>query len=106
MKQAITRPVLTWLRREARKGVAVGALCTGAQALAQAGLLGGQRCTIHWENRDSFAEDFPDIELTQNMFRHRPGPVYGGGRARPTDLMLKLIAGGTGRAGERWWPTR
>ena len=63
VKQAISRPVLTWLRREARRGLAIGAVCTGAQVIAQAGLLDGRRCTIHWENRDSFEEDFPDIDL-------------------------------------------
>ena len=35
VKAAITRPVLTWLRREARRGLAVGAVCTGAQVIAR-----------------------------------------------------------------------
>lgn len=92
VKQAITRPVLTWLRRESRRGMAVGAVCTGAQALAQAGLLDGRRCTIHWENRDSFEEDFPEIRLTQNIYVIDQNRYTAAGGAAATDLMLKLIA--------------
>jgi transcriptional regulator GlxA family with amidase domain len=92
VKQAITRPVLTWLRREARRGIAIGAVCTGAQVIAQAGLLEGRRCTIHWENRDSFEEDFPDIELTPNVYVVDRDRYTAAGGAASTDLMLKLIA--------------
>jgi transcriptional regulator GlxA family with amidase domain len=92
VKQAITRSVLTWLRREARRGIAIGAVCTGAQVIAQAGLLDGRRCTIHWENRDSFEEDFPDIELTSNVYVIDRDRYTAAGGAASTDLMLKLIA--------------
>ncbi len=92
VKQAISRPVLTWLRRESRKGLAIGALCTGAQVIAQAGLLDGRRCTIHWENRDSFEEDFPEIDLTQNIYVIDRDRYTAAGGTASTDLMLKLIA--------------
>jgi transcriptional regulator GlxA family with amidase domain len=84
--------VLTWLRREARRGLAVGALCTGAQVVAQAGLLDGRRCTIHWENRDGFEEDFPEIDLSQNIFVIDRDRYSAAGGTASTDLMLKLIA--------------
>ncbi len=92
VKRAITRPVLTWLRREARRGLAIGAVCTGAQVLAAAGLLDGRRCTIHWENRDSFEEDFPDIELTGKVYVIDRDRYTAAGGAASTDLMLSLIA--------------
>lgn len=92
VKQAITRPILTWLRREARRGLAVGAVCTGAQVLAQAGLLDGRRCTIHWENRDGFEEDFPEIALTQNVYVIDRDRFTAAGGAASTDLMLALVA--------------
>jgi transcriptional regulator GlxA family with amidase domain len=92
VKQAISRPVLTWLRRQARKGLAIGAVCTGAQVIAEAGLLDGRRCTIHWENRDSFEEDFPEIELTPNVYVIDRDRFTAAGGAASTDLMLKLIA--------------
>ena len=93
MKQAISRPVLTWLRREARRGLAVGAVCTGAQVIAEAGLLDGRRCTIHWENRDSFEEDFPEIDLSPNVYVIDRDRYTAAGGTASTDLMLKLIAG-------------
>ena len=92
VKQAISRPILTWLRREARRGIPVGAVCTGAQVIAQAGLLDGRRCTIHWENRDSFEEDFPDIELLPNVYVVDRDRWTAAGGAASADLMLKLIA--------------
>ena len=66
--QASTRPVLGWLRREARRGVGIGGLCTGAWTLAKAGLLDGRKCTIHWENHDSFAEEFDEVELSKAVY--------------------------------------
>lgn len=92
VKQATTRPVLTWLRREARRGLAIGALCTGAYVVAEAGLLDGRRCTIHWENRDSFEEDFPEIDLAQNIYVIDRDRYTAAGGAASIDLMLKLIA--------------
>ena len=92
IKHSATKPILTWLRREARKGQVIGAICTGAQILAQAGLLEGKRATIHWDNRDSFAEDFPEVELTQQVYAIDGNRITSSGGTTPSDLMLKLIA--------------
>jgi AraC family transcriptional regulator, glycine betaine-responsive activator len=37
VQQATTKPILNWLRREARRGVAIGGLCTAAYTVAKAG---------------------------------------------------------------------
>ncbi len=92
VKSSISRAVLSWLRRESRRVVAVGAVCTGAQAIAQAGLLEGRRCTIHWENRDSFEEDFPEIELSPHIYVVDHNRYTAAGGTASTDLMLRLIA--------------
>ncbi|MEM8870039.1 MAG: GlxA family transcriptional regulator, partial [Pseudomonadota bacterium] len=92
IKQSITKPILTWLRRESRKGMTVGAICTGAQVLATAGLLDGRRATIHWDNRDSFAEDFPEVELTQQVYVLDGNRITSSGGTTPSDLILKLIS--------------
>jgi AraC family transcriptional regulator, glycine betaine-responsive activator len=91
VRDAATRPVLAWLRRESRRVGAVGALCTGAQVLAQAGLLDDRRCTIHWENRNSFEEEFPEIELTQNVYVIDRNRYTAAGGTAATDLMIRLI---------------
>ena len=68
VQQATTKRLLNWLRREARRGLQVGGLCTAAYALAKAGLLDNKRATIHWENHDSFSEEFLEVELTKSVF--------------------------------------
>ena len=63
-----TKGVLNWLRKSSRKGAVMGGLCTGAHALAAAGLLDNKRATIHWENRDGFLEQFEETTLTKSVF--------------------------------------
>lgn len=90
--QATTRPLLAWLRRESRRGVAIAALCTGAHALAKAGLLDGKKATIHWENRDGFAEAFDNVELTSRIYVIDGDRMTAAGGLASADLMLRLIA--------------
>ena len=89
---ATTKPILNWLRREARHGAAIGGLCTGAWAIARAGLLEGKRATIHWENQDSFQEEFEDLTLTKSVFVIDGNRMSSSGGISSIDLMLKIIA--------------
>ena len=91
-----TKKVISWLRREARKGLKIGGLCTAAFTLAKAGLLDGKRATIHWENQDSFAEEFDEVNLTKSVFVVDGGRMTTAGGTSSIDLMLKLIAGDHG----------
>ena len=92
VQAATTKRVLGWLRREARKGVTMGGLCTAAYTLAKAGLLDDKKATIHWENQDSFAEDFQDVVLTKSVFVVDGNRLTTAGGTSSIDLMLKLIA--------------
>lgn len=92
-----TRGALTWLRKQTRRGVAVGALCTGAYVLAKAGLLGASRCTIHWENRESFREEFPDLDLTNRYFERDGARWTCAGGTASADMMLHMITEDQGR---------
>ena len=66
---------------------APGLTCWRAPAL-----LDGHRCTIHWENFDSFREEFPDLSVTQELFElDRTRFTCAGGTAA-IDMMLSLIA--------------
>ncbi|HID66710.1 MAG TPA: GlxA family transcriptional regulator [Roseibacterium sp.] len=89
---ATTKRMLGWLRREARKGSVIGGLCTAGYTLARAGLLDGKRATIHWENQDSFAEEFEDVTLTKSIFVVDGNRITTAGGTASIDLMLKLIA--------------
>ncbi|QJF51232.1 GlxA family transcriptional regulator [Roseobacter ponti] len=92
VQSATNKRILGWLRREARKGVTVGGLCTAAYTLARAGLLDGKKATIHWENQDSFGEDFEDVTLTKSVFVIDGNRMTTAGGTSSIDLMLKLIA--------------
>ena len=92
VQEATTKPVLNWLRREARRGAAIGGLCTGAYTVAKAGLLDGKRATMHWENHDSFLEEFEEVKLTKSVFVLDGNRMSTAGGTASIDLMLKIIA--------------
>ena len=87
-----TKRLLNWLRRESRRGLLVGGLCTAGYTLAKAGLLDGKRATIHWENQDSFAEEFDEVTLTKSVFVIDGSRMTTAGGTSSIDLMLKIIA--------------
>ena len=93
-----TKPVLNWLRKQARNGAQMGAVCTGAWILAEAGLLEGRKATIHWENHDGFAEAFPDVDLFRSVFVHDGNRLTAAGGTSSIDMMLHLIAQSHGDA--------
>lgn len=97
VRNAVDRNVAAALRRLARDGVALGALCTGAFALAEARLLHGYRCAIHWENFSAIHEEFPDIDFVEDMFCIDRDRITCTGGVAPLDLMLTVIAARLGR---------
>jgi AraC family transcriptional regulator, glycine betaine-responsive activator len=92
VQAATSRRMVSWLRREARRGVTIGGLCTAGYTLAKAGLLDGKKATIHWENQDSFAEEFQDVTLTKSVFVIDGNRITTAGGTASIDLMLKIIA--------------
>lgn len=91
-KTGSTLPVLSWLRREARKGAAFGAIGSGAFTLAKAGLLNGRRASAHWAYRAAIAECCPDLEVSRSIFTMEPGRFTCAGGVSAVDLTLALIA--------------
>lgn len=89
---AATPPVLAWLRRQDRRGVALGAICTGSYILARADLLEGRRCTIHWENIPGVIEEFPSLRISNQIYEIDRGRYTCGGGTSAADLMLRIIS--------------
>jgi AraC family transcriptional regulator, glycine betaine-responsive activator len=98
IRTASDKPIIDWLRRQARRGVAAGGLCTAAWTLAKAGLLEGRKATIHWENQASFGEDFPDIALAATPYVIDGNRFSTAGGTSAIDLILKLIEASHGAA--------
>ena len=92
IQEATTKKLIGWLRREARRGLAIGGLCTAAYPMAKAGLLDEKKATIHWENQDSFAEEFLEVELTKTVFVCDGNRYTTAGGTSSIDLLLKIIA--------------
>jgi transcriptional regulator GlxA family with amidase domain len=84
--------MLRFLQRAAARGVTVGALSTGTFILARAGLLEGKRCTLHWESIGQFAEEFPSIEVTRELYVNHDNRWTCAGGTAAIDLMLAQIA--------------
>lgn len=89
---AATPAVVGWLRRQDRRGVPLGAFCTGSYLLARAGLLDGRRCTIHWENLPAAGEEFPNIEFSNRIFEIDGDRYTCAGGTAAADMMLRLIS--------------
>jgi AraC family carnitine catabolism transcriptional activator len=89
---AIARQDQAKLRDLARHGTLLGGIDTGPFILARAGLLEGRRTTLHWESLAAFAEEFPDITTTANLFELDRDRLTCPGGTAPIDMMLHLIA--------------
>lgn len=91
VRHAVERPLSDALRRLARRGVALGGLCTGTFALAEAGLLDGYRAAIHWENLTAIREEFAGVAFTEELFVVDRDRLTCTGGVAPLELMLTLI---------------
>jgi transcriptional regulator GlxA family with amidase domain len=92
IRESDEKRYLSALRQAARRRIPVGSLSTGSYLLARAGLLSGYRCTIHWENRSAFKEDFPDLECTNKIYEIDRDRLTCSGGTAAMDMMLHLIA--------------
>jgi transcriptional regulator GlxA family with amidase domain len=91
VREAVSNALLAALRRLGERRVGLGALCTGGYALARAGLLDNYRATIHWENLPALREEFPRVQLNNQVFSIDRDRYTASGGTAPLDLMLNLV---------------
>jgi transcriptional regulator GlxA family with amidase domain len=91
VRQVVDSRIKNALRRLARQGVRLGALCTGSFALAESDLLDGYRCAIHWENLAAIREEFPKVEFVEDLFVIDRDRFTCTGGVAPLEMMLTLI---------------
>jgi len=94
---------LAALRRAAGLGARLISVCTGAFALAHAGLLDGKRATTHWAWASEMASRFPAIDVDPAALYIDEGAVMtSAGLSAGVDLSLHVIRKDFGVAtGER-----
>ncbi|QEL57858.1 GlxA family transcriptional regulator [Chromobacterium paludis] len=63
----------------------------GSYWLARAGLLAGQRATIHWREIARLTEEFPDVIVTSNLYESEGRCQSCAGGAATFDFMLDLV---------------
>jgi len=81
-----------WLRRASAGADVVLSICTGAFQLARAGLLDGLRATTHHAFWDSFARQFPAVELHRGLrFVDNGRIATAGGLTSGIDLALHVV---------------
>lgn len=85
------------LRRASRQGAMIGSVCSGSIVLAGAGLLDGRRCTGHWEDLETLAENYPALDVTKSIYEIDGNRFTCSGGTAPLDLMLGFIADDFGR---------
>jgi AraC family transcriptional activator FtrA len=84
--------VLRALRSASRNGARMMSICTGAFALAHAGLLDGHRATTHWRDAGDFAARFPAVDVDADVLFVDEGAVLtSAGVAAGLDLCLHVI---------------
>ncbi|MEO8856966.1 MAG: GlxA family transcriptional regulator [Burkholderiaceae bacterium] len=86
-----------WLRELQQQGSTLGALDTGAFILAEAQLLGREPVTLHWEARAAFAERYPKLAPTGELFEIGTRCITCAGGTAGIDMMLALIGREHGR---------
>jgi transcriptional regulator GlxA family with amidase domain len=85
-------PVLEALRAAHARGARMVSICTGAFALAAAGVLDGRRATTHWRDAGDLAAAYPAVAVEPGVLYIDEGAVLtSAGVAAGLDLCLHIL---------------
>lgn len=84
-------PLIRAIRSAGRQKRGIGGLSTATHLLARAGVMGGYRCTIHWENLPALREEFPDLLVTEALYEIDRDRFTSSGGTAAMDMMLQII---------------
>jgi len=87
------RPALLGqIRRMWRAGCQIGSIDTGAFVLAEAGILGREMITLHWEAAEEFRRRYPRIPVSTELYERHARLITCAGGTAAMDMMLDDIA--------------
>lgn len=82
-----------YLQSAAARGVTLIGLCTGTFNIARAGLMDGRPACVHWNVREEFRDQFPQIEtVSDRIFLDAGDRITCAGSTGASDLALYLVA--------------
>ncbi|MDO5623358.1 MAG: helix-turn-helix domain-containing protein [Pseudomonadota bacterium] len=88
-----------WLRVKGISSRRLGSVCSGAFALAAAGLLDGYRATTHWALCERLAKSYPGVDVDPDALYVAQPPRYtAAGITAAIDLALALVQADLGQA--------
>ncbi len=92
-------PLVPWLRRQRSRIPTLVSICTGAFALAAAGILDGRRATTHWMHVDALRARVPGVRVVdEGIYVKDRGVWTSAGVTAGIDLALALVEEDHGHA--------
>lgn len=99
LDSSIAPELLVWLRASADRVRRIGSVCSGAFALAAAGILDGRRATTHWKLADKLARRYPQVSVDADKIFVQDGNVWtSAGVSTGADLALAMVEEDHGHA--------
>jgi transcriptional regulator GlxA family with amidase domain len=87
-----SKGLVDFLRHASHGTRRLGSICTGAIALAEAGLLDGRRATTHWCHAASLQRAFPKVKVEEDRIFINDGNIWtAAGMSACVDLALALV---------------
>lgn len=87
-----------YLRAARKDGVCLLGVCTGTFGIARAGLANGRTVCVHWNVRDAFEKQFPDVQTSvDRLFVDEGDLITCAGSTAAIDLGLYLVSRHCGR---------
>ncbi|MFJ3794437.1 helix-turn-helix domain-containing protein [Kitasatospora sp. NPDC090091] len=92
VRRDVSPPVLGALRNAYARGARVVSICSGAFALAAAGLLDGKEATTHWRHAPLLQERHPEVKVNASVLYVDNGSIItAAGTAAGIDACLHLV---------------
>lgn len=100
LREALRQQVIsTWLVEVAPHARRITSVCSGAFALATAGLLDGREATTHWSALDLLQQVRPQVRVQRDRIYVRDGPIWtSAGVTTSIELALALVEDDLGHA--------
>lgn len=81
-----------WLAEQLANGVAIASICSGALALADAGVLNGRKCTSHWKCIDYIKKYYPKVNVQiDQLYVYDRNVFTSAGMTSGIDMALSIL---------------